>query len=91
MPKEERVFEDPEPDIKNMDIGSVVSERLDAMRKLKVSVGKGRVDRGEGQWGADRSHELDGKGEIASEWILVKWEGYSPRNIGNRNNGVDIG
>ena len=34
--KEDRVFEDPEPDIQNMDIGSVVTERLNAMRKLQV-------------------------------------------------------
>ena len=37
VPKEERVFEEPEPDIQEMDIGSVVTERLNAMRKLQVS------------------------------------------------------
>ena len=34
--KEDRVFEDPEPDVQNMDIGSVVTDRLSAMRKLQV-------------------------------------------------------
>ena len=39
VPEADRVFDEPEPDVQSMDIGSVVTERLNAMRKLQVSCG----------------------------------------------------